>query len=179
MVKPKTIYKTVYKAELFHVETMQIAYPKGEKVMHEIVVRKPTVSVFPISDRYELSLVSQYRPLLEKQTLEAVAGFIDDNEMPLQAAKRELEEETGIRATQWEMLTVIDLAASVFRAKNYLFLAKGLETGKPHPDAHEDIAVVKISIEDAVRKVMTSEITLSSTIIGILLLDTLRKEKKL
>ncbi|HEV2339480.1 MAG TPA: NUDIX hydrolase [Patescibacteria group bacterium] len=179
MKSPKKITKQVFSAKLFHVDEVQLTYSDGDNVTHHVAIRKPTVSVFPLTDQYELYLVSQYRYLLEKQSLEAMAGFINEHETPLHAAKRELQEETGIRAEQFEFLRSIDISASVFLAKNYLFLAKGLTLGEPHPDLHESIEVVKVPLDVAVQKVMDGEITASSSIIGILLLDRLRKEKKL
>lgn len=179
MNKPKTTEKKVFSSSLFQVNSMQLVYSNGDKVTHDIAIRKPTVAIFPLTDTYELYLIAQYRPLLKKVTLEAVAGFIDGKETSLQAAKRELQEETGITAMQWEMLTTIDLAASVFKAQSHLFLAKGLDLGKPHPDIHEEIEIIKMPLSQAAQKVLTGEITLSSSIIGILLLEKLRKEKKL
>lgn len=179
MNKPKTTEKTIFSSDLFHINKMHIMYSSTDSVDHDIVIRKPTISVFPLTDTYELYLVSQYRPLLKKVTLEAVAGYIDEKESPLQAAKRELAEETGLRATQWEMLATVDLSASVVKAESHLFLAKGLEPGKAYPEQHEDIELLKMPLTQAAQKILTGEITLSSSIIGILLLEKLRKEKKL
>lgn len=179
MNKPKTTEKKVFSSDLFHINKMHLVYSPTDAVDHDIIIRKPTVSIFPLTDKYEIYVVSQYRPLLKKVTLEAVAGYIDEGEVPLKAAKRELAEETGITAGQWEMLTRVDLAASVVKAENYIFLAKGLELGKANPEKHEDIEFLKMPLTQAAQKVLTGEITLSSSIIGILLLEKLRKEKKL
>ncbi len=179
MNKPKITEKIVFSSPLFHINKMHLSYSSADEVDHDIVIRKPTIAVFPLTDKYEIYLVSQYRPLLKKVTLEAVAGYINERESPLKAAKRELEEETGIIAAQWEMLTTVDLAASVIKAESHLFLAKGLEIGNPHPDEHEEIEINKMPLNQAAQKIITGEITLSSSIIGILLLEKLRKEKKL
>ncbi len=171
--------KTAFKAKLFTVEELKLQRPNKKEKIHHIARRNPTVTVFPLTNSYELYLVSQYRYMLEKKTLEAMAGFIDTGETSVQAAKRELIEETGISANQWEELSRIELAGSVFRAQAHLFLAKDLTFGQAKPEEDEDIEVIKMSLQEAVAKVMSGEINHSASMIGILMLDKLRKEKKL
>lgn len=176
---PKIVsQKTVLKAKLFDVKELKIERA-GKKVVHRTAERHPTVSVFPLTENYELYLVSQYRYMLGERTIEAMAGFIDKDEVPLSAAKRELEEETGLTATYWSELVKIQLAASVFKAESTLFLAKDLKQGQQKQDEGEDILVVKVKLDDAVSKVMRGEINHSATVIGILFLDKLRREGKL
>lgn len=171
--------KTIFKADLFNVKEIKFLSSKGKKKIHHIAQRNSTVSVFPLTEAYDIYLVSQYRDALGKVALEAVAGFINGNETTLAAAKRELKEEAGILAAQWEELARIEMASSVFKGINYLFLAKGLENTLQNLQDDEKIKVVKVSLRDAVAKIMSGEINVSSSVIGILLLDKLRKEKKL
>lgn len=170
--------KKILKAKLFDVEELKIE--SGNKTrLHHVAKRRPTVSVFPITQNYELYLVSQYRYLLKKQTLEAMAGFIEENESPIEAAKRELVEETGIKAKLWKRLIKVEMSASVFKSKSHLFLARGLKNGTSRPDEDENIKLVKLSLDKAVNKVLRGEINHSSSVIGILFLDRLRREGKL
>ncbi len=179
MNEPKIIsQKTVLKTKLFNVKDLKIVLSTGSKKTHTIAERNSTISVFPLTDSYEIYLVSQYRYLLGKTSLEAVAGFIDKGETSLAAAKRELKEETGILANQWEELARIEMAASVFKGTAHLFLAKGLEIETARPEEGENITLVKMPLKRAVEKAMNGEINVSASIIGILLLDKLHKEKK-
>lgn len=171
--------KTVLKAKLFNVKELKIEFANGRQRIHHIAERKPTVSVFPVTDTQEIYLVSQYRYLLKKRSLEAMAGFVDNKETPLDAAKRELSEETGITANYWKELAEIEMAASVFRSVAHLYLAKDLKKGVAHPDEGEEISLIKISLDEAVRKVILGEINISATVIGILLLDKLKREGKI
>ncbi len=171
--------KTIFKADLFSVKEIKFLSLKGKKKIHHIAKRNSTVSVFPLTETYDIYLVSQYRETLGKVALEAVAGFIDGNETTLAAAKRELKEEAGISAEQWEELARIEMASSVFKGINHLFLAKGLEKTSQSLQDDEEIKVVKMPLQDAVNKVMSGEINVSSSVIGILFLDKLRKEKKI
>lgn len=171
--------KTIFKAKLFDVYETEIVLPNGEKRIHHNAKRHPTVTVFPLTQAYDIYLVSQYRYLHKKVTIEAMAGFIDSGETSLQAAKRELKEETGLTATHWEELARAEFAASVFKGTAHLFLAKGLEPGESNPEPGEEITIIKMSLEDAVKKVILGEINHSASMIGILMLDRLRRKKKL
>lgn len=171
--------KSVFQAELFDVREIKLINSNGKARTHHIAKRDSTISVFPLTNNNEIYLVSQYRYILGRESLESVAGFIDKKETSLSAAKRELKEETGITATQWEEIAKIEIAASVFKGAAHLFLAKGLEIGFPSSVEGEDIKLVKISLKQALAKVMSGEINVSATIVGILMLDELRRKKKI
>ncbi len=169
--------KPVFQAELFTVREIEIEVNKKKFTQHE-VVKNPVVTIFALTDKNEVYLISQYRRLLEKTTLEAVAGFIDEGETPIKAAKRELKEEIGVTATDWQEFSVLNMAGSVTRGEAHLFLARGLTIGKPEPEDDEDITPVLVPFEKAVEKVLKGEIDIATTIAGILLIDKLIKEKK-
>jgi len=171
--------KTVLKAHLFDVNQVDLTLKSGRKVVHHVVKRRPTVCVLPVTADNQIYLVSQYRYMLKKHTLELMAGFVDKNEEPLSSAKRELAEETGLTAKKWELLMTVDMAASVFDAVSYLYLAQELSEGIAHPEEDEDITVVKMPLEEAVEKVIAGQMNTTMSIIGILFLDKLLKEKKL
>lgn len=171
--------KTVLDAKLFTVFEVELEFAEGKRIKHLDAERRSSVCVFPLTDLYEIYLISQYRYLLGRTVTESVAGFIDENETSIHAAKRELKEETGISAMQLEEIGRLELSASAFRASSHLFLAKGLEFGESEQEEGEDITLVKMSLKEAVKKVIDGEIVDSSSVSGILLLETLRREKKL
>lgn len=170
--------KRILDAGLFNVDQLKIRF-NDKEISHYVAKRRPAVSVFPITENLEIYLVSQYRYLLEQQTLEAMAGFIKKGEAPLAAAKRELKEEIGLTAVYWDELAKIEHTASAFRARAYLFLAKDLKQGDQQQDEDEDITVVKLKLDDAVKKVMIGEINHAASMIGILMLDKLKREGKI
>ncbi len=171
--------KKIYKTKLFEVREEELLLPNGKTRRYNTVERRPTVVVFPIGYSYELYLIYEYRYLFNKRILEAVAGHIDEGEMPLAAAKRELKEETGLSASQWEEITKVETSVSVIRSLFYIFMARELQEGIATPSQGEEIELVKISLAEAVEKVMLGEINNAPTMIGILLLDKMRKEKVL
>ena len=171
--------KFAFRSKLFDVKEERIQLTTGNVHTHENVYRHPTITVFPITPKHEIYLIKQYRYLLNQEVLEAVAGFVDKNESPLAAARRELQEETGIVANQWEEFQKIYLAASVVKGEVHQFIAKGLEVGVSKPEETETISLVKLSLEEAVEKVLRREITTSGTIAGILFLNELKRRKLL
>lgn len=171
--------KPVLKSELIDVKKIVFKNEERRKKIHYLVERKTIVSIFPLTDSYEIYLISQYRYMLRKTVLEAVAGHVDNEESTIAAANRELKEEAGISALQLEEIARVEMSGSVFKSKVHLFLAKGLEIGESHPEEDEEISLIKLSLSEAVEKVMSGEINHAASMIGILMLDKLRKEKKL
>lgn len=171
--------KNILKTDFFDVNEVDLELSTGSKRRHYDVIRRPAVSVFPITVTQEIYLVSQYRYMLERTTLEAVAGFIDGNEEPMDAAKRELSEELGLTAEVWKQISDVTMSASVIKQKQYLFLASGLHEGVAHPEEIEDITLIKMPLSEAVKKVMDGIIDTAATQIGILMLDKMRQEGKI
>lgn len=171
--------KSAFKTELFDVKEIVFRDNKGKEKVHHIAERDQIVLVFPLTDQYEIYLISEYRYMLKKTVLQAVAGHIDKRETTIAAAKRELKEEAGISAHQLEEMARVEMSGSVFKSKSYLFLAKGLEIGDNKLEDDEEITLVKMPLNVAVEKVMTGEINNSASMVGILMLDKLRREKKL
>jgi ADP-ribose pyrophosphatase len=171
--------KPIFKAKLFDVKRIIFKNKSGKEKIHHIVQRDAVVTIFPLTDQYEIYLISQYRYMLDKTVLEAVSGYVDKKETTIVAAKRELKEEAGITAYQLEEIARVEMAGSVFKSKAYLFLAQGLELEGTNLDEDEQISIVKMPLSSAVEKVMTGEITHAPSMIGILMLDKLRMQKKL
>ncbi len=171
--------KTIYSSKFFKIVEQEITFPNQKKKIHDVVERKSTVTIFPVTPSYDLYLISQYRTLFGKYVIEAISGHIDKNELPLNAAKRELKEEAGLIGHEWKEIGRIENSGSVIKSMMHLFLVRDLEEGKASPDETEDITLLKISLDEAVKKVMLGEINISSSVIGILFLDKMRRERKL
>ncbi len=170
--------KIVFSSSRFDIVKSHLALPNKKQQLHQDIIKRNTVVIFPLTNDFHLYLIQQYRYLLKKINIEAVSGFIEKNETSIQAAKRELKEEAGLLAGQWEEIARIELGASVIRSVAHLFLVRELEKVIATSDASEKITVMKISLKDAVEKVLAGEINTSTTITGILLLDKLQKRKK-
>ncbi|MCL4377765.1 MAG: NUDIX hydrolase [Actinobacteria bacterium] len=174
-----TSQKSVFRTPLFDVKEVGLQLPNKNSRNYFIAERRPSVFVLPMTDKFEIFLVNQYRFMFKKVLLELVAGFIEKNEIPIESAKRELGEETGLKADSWRQLTEFEMSSSVFKSKAYIFCAKNLSEGKQNLDEAEDIKVVKLSLDEAVEKVLKGEISNAGSMLGILIADKLRKDKKI
>jgi 8-oxo-dGTP pyrophosphatase MutT (NUDIX family) len=87
---------------------------------------------------------------------------------PLESAKRELKEETGITAKKWTLIQEMQLSNSATDELCYLYLAEDLEFGEAEPEEDEDLRVIKMSFEDAYRLVCEGKIKDSLSVTAIL-----------
>jgi ADP-ribose pyrophosphatase len=122
--------KELLKNKLFTVMEEVAHDPDGFEI-HRSIVRHPGSAVMiPVDDKGRVLLVQQYRLPAEKKLWEIPAGRLDPGETPLKAAKRELEEETGIKAKKWVKLASFYASPGYVAEKMNLFLALDLRQGK-------------------------------------------------
>ena len=168
--------KTIFKSKFFSIDQVEVEH-KGKQFTKDIIIRRDVVLILPLSERNELYMVSQYRDALQKTALEIVAGQMDEDEDPYEAAKRELQEETGLQSGNLKHLMTWQQSANMV-GKNHLFLATDLTEGESAPDDDEDIETVKLPFEEVMRKVEEGEIDVVSNVASLLLLDKMKKEGK-
>lgn len=148
-----------YKNPWLEVREDQIIRPDGKDGIFGVVNMKAGVSVLPFDDEGYVYLTDEFHYAIEQDSVETISGAIDDGEKPLEAAKRELEEELGIKAEEWIELGMINPFTTVITSPAYLFLAKKITFGKPHQEGTENVKEVKVKFEEAVKLVMESKIT--------------------
>ena len=130
------------------------------------------------------SVLSQHRDniptILGPDTWCTPGGALEPTDLSLKyGAARELKEETGIIAGNWDKIMEVEMSASVIKSPAHIFIARQLKFEDQNLDHDEEISLVKISLDEAIEKVVSGEIKTGSTIIGILMIDKLRREGKL
>jgi ADP-ribose pyrophosphatase len=140
----------------------------GRTVDKEIVEHRPSVGILALQGDSVL-LVTQYRRAADRTLLEIPAGKIEDGETPMQAAKREMDEEIGYSGTLRPFLKWY-LAPGYDTELMHLFVAKNLRkiAKRRAMDADEDIVVKKVRLATAARMCLSGRITDAKTIAAIL-----------
>lgn len=162
--------KSVYSNPWIAVEESQVITPAGKPGIYGKVHFKNTaVGIIPLDEENNTWLVGQYRYTLNEWSWEIPEGGSPENESALESAKRELKEETGIEALQWEEFMKIHTSNSVCDEVGFVFIARDLTIGKPEFESTEaDMKIKKIPFVEAFAMVMKGEITDSLSVSGIL-----------
>lgn len=168
--------ETVYESKYFVVKKLELEFHK-KKITKEIVYRLPVVYILAVNENNEIYLVKQYRDALRTVSTEVVAGTLDPNEDPLVAARRELFEETGLSASDWEKIGLLDLAANTFN-KAHVFVARGLKAGKANFDSDEFIETVKVPINKVPSMIEKGELVHAPSIAAIYMMINSNKKNK-
>jgi 8-oxo-dGTP pyrophosphatase MutT (NUDIX family) len=162
--------KEIYDNKWIRVEEHQVINPGGGKGIYGTVhFKNKAIGIIPIDEYGNTWLVGQYRYTLNAYSWEIPEGGCPLGTQPLDSAKRELKEETGITATQWKLLMRFHTSNSVTDEEGYIFLAEGLEFGESELEQSEaDLIVKKIPFTEALQMVLHGEITDSMSVAGIL-----------
>jgi ADP-ribose pyrophosphatase len=132
--------REVYCCGLFRVTEDQAKDPKtGFQIKRSVVRHAGSAVMMAVDSRRRVLLVRQYRLPADKYLWELPAGRLDPGEKPLQAAKRELIEETGYRARTWRKLAVFWASPGYVQERMTIFLATGLTAGEATPMDDERI----------------------------------------
>lgn len=125
-------------------------------------------------------LERQYRHAAQDYLWELPAGRIDQGEKPLHAAQRELHEETGYSAKHWRCILKFYASPGFVDETMAVYLATGLRSGTPQPEADEVIQIRLVPLATTLRMALTGEIRDAKTISSILWLDrdVARKAKR-
>jgi len=159
----------VYKGSIIDFYKDTVLVPNGNVVKWDYIHHKGAAAVVAVNDNGELLMVRQYRNALDRYTLEIPAGGLNDKDEPtLDAAKRELEEETGYYTENLELLITIRTTVAFCNEKIDIYLAKNLIPSKQNLDEDEFISIETYTLETLIDKIFSGEIEDSKTIAAIM-----------
>lgn len=161
--------KKILKTPIFTVTDNWLLDPAGNKIRRIMVEHGGSTVVMPEDEQGRVCLVRQYRYPAQQYMWELPAGVIDPGETALQAAKRELAEETGYKAKKWKKLITFYPSPGFQQEKMTIFLARDLSPGDQslgHDEHLEAKWFERGWIEEQIRK---GKLTDAKTIIGMYL----------
>ena len=149
--------------------TYDIADVNGKEAWREVVHHPGASAVVAIDEDNRIIMEKQFRYALNDYLLEIPAGKLDAGEDPLVCAKRELEEETGIIASEWISLGTIAMSPGFCNEVIHLYVAKGLSKGEIHWDEDEYVEVERYTFDELLQRIKEEKIKDSKSLSALLL----------
>lgn len=161
--------QSIYDNPWINVTEHQVINPNGGEGIYGCVhFKSRAIGILVLDEANNTWLVGQYRFPLNQYSWEIPEGGGDLAVDPLESAKRELIEETGLHASDWLEIQRIHLSNSVSDELGIIYLARGLSYGEAEPEETEQLEIKKIPFEDAYQMVMNGDITDSMSVAAIL-----------
>ena len=149
--------------------TYDVAEVNGKEAWREVVHHPGASAVVAIDENNRIIMEKQFRYALNDYLLEIPAGKLDAGEDPLVCAKRELEEETGIIASEWISLGTIATSPGFCNEVIHLYVAKGLYKGEIHWDEDEYVEVERYTFDELLQRIKEEKIKDSKSLSALLL----------
>ncbi len=167
LIETRVASERVFEGHLLRINCDTVSLPDGGLAKREYVVHPGAVMVIPVLDDGRLLMERQYRYPLQQVFVEFPAGKLDPGEDVLACGKRELLEETGYSASEWEYLGVFHPLISYSSEVIHFYLARGLTAGKPNRDDEEFLEIVPMGLEELKAGILANRVTDSKTIAGV------------
>jgi ADP-ribose pyrophosphatase len=174
--------EVVYAGPLFRVVHDKIVEPDGFKTERDVIRHNGSVVILALDNSKNkknplIVMERQYRHAANQFLWELPAGKIEAGEDPLEAAKRELAEETGYRATKWKPLVEYYASPGFLGEAFKVFVAEGLEAGDTAPDEDERIELRLVKLSELLEMIEKGAIHDGKTLSSVLLYDRLKRKK--
>ena len=162
----------IYSNPWMSVREDQVIRPDGQDGIYGVIDARAATGVVALTPERDIYLVGQYRYPTDVYSWEIIQGGADEDEDPLSACKRELQEEAGLIAETWTPIGgEIHLSNCISSERGYIFVAEGLSETEASPDGTEVLQLKQVPLREAVRMAVSGEIVDAVSIIGILLTE--------
>jgi ADP-ribose pyrophosphatase len=172
--------KPIYKNPWIELTEYDVVNPSGGTGIYgKLHFRNTAIGIITLTDQQETHLVGQYRFTLNQYSWEIPEGGTPEGTDPLEGAKRELLEETGLTANNWQLLFNMHLSNSVSDEYACVYLARELTQHEPQPEETEQLVVKQLPFEEVYRLVTAGHITDSMSVAAVLKIKLLLAEGQL
>ena len=169
MTWKKLTSTVVYENDWMQVREDDVINPGGGRNLYgHVRFKNVAVAILPVDEHGNTWLVGQSRYTLDEYSWELPMGGAPKNEAPIDAARRELQEETGLLASDWEELLRLHVSNSITDEVGFAFVARKLEQGETAFEETEDLSIRKLPVEEAVRMALKGEITDAISVAALL-----------
>jgi ADP-ribose pyrophosphatase len=168
--------EAVFDGKLLHARRDLVELPNGEEATREYIVHPGAVLVIPVLPDGRLVFERQFRYPLDRAFIELPAGKIDPDEDPLVTGQRELLEETGYTAEQWEFVATLHPCIGYSSEAIHIYLAQGLSLGSHNRDDEEFLEIFTMTLHEAMEAMRGGEITDGKTMIALFWMHTWLQE---
>jgi len=156
-----------FRGRVITVTVDDVTLPNGHRTNLEIVHHPGGAAVVAIDKDRKVCLLRQHRHAVGGYLWELPAGKLEPGEPPIHTARRELVEEGGFEAAEWESLGTCTPSPGVLREIVHLFLATGLSPVASAPESAEVFEVHWVPVDEAYRWILDGTINDAKTIVGI------------
>lgn len=169
----------IFKGRVFRVTRDAVELEDGRTSTREIVHHSGGAAIAALTEQQELYLVRQFRYAFGRELWELPAGKLEPGENPLEAAKRELEEEVGLAADRYIDLGPFYPTVGYCGEIIYSWAALGLRETGQHLDEGEFLTPARLPLREALEMVQRGEIVDGKTVAAVLKLELMRRDGKL
>ncbi len=162
VIRNETVHENPwYSIGKYHVKT-----PHGKEGTYFIVERAPAVCIIAVNEQGEFGVITTFRPTINRESIEFPAGGVEENESIEDAAKRELLEETGLKAEHIEIIAEQTIAVGLTNQMLYICVAHGIRKEKQQLEKLEEGVIFEWKKDKEIMKLIKSKHIIDSATKG-------------
>ena len=163
----------IHKNPWYRIMQDNVIMPSGQLGKYTYIKRSAGVIIGAVTKDQKIFLVGQYRYPIKKFTWELPMGTLEAGEDDIEmAAKRELREEVGVEAENWQQVGQFHYCSGLSEQKGYVFLARKIQLKQAQPDFTEFLTMKKVSLAEFEAMIVKGEVTDSPSITAFYLLKS-------